>query len=338
MPDIAPGLWADATAMHKYEDAWVRYRQPWLEAASMAFTNVFNLRPPSNKIEELCQDKKAAQAEGGLAASLPPLARAKYLRPEFLPEVSRLHEELLTCRPNLVVALGNTACWALLSATNIGAIRGTVTSGFGPLAGLKVLPTYHPAGVLRQWSWRTIVISDFIKVARELKFPEIRRPQREVLVNPTLPAAAEAAARILADAQAAGLPLACDIETAVGQITCISFASSKDFALTIPFVDLEHPTRSYWPSEADELEAWGIVRKLLESPVPKLGQNFIYDLQYITKMGIFPRNCHEDTMLLHHSLFPEMQKGLGFLGSIYTDEPAWKLMRRKRPDTEKRDE
>jgi hypothetical protein len=44
-------------------------------------------------------------------------------------------------------------------------------------------------------------------------------------------------------------------------------------------------------------------------------------------------------MLMHHSIMPEMQKGLGFLGSVYTDEPAWKLMRRKRADEpEKADE
>jgi hypothetical protein len=32
-------------------------------------------------------------------------------------------------------------------------------------------------------------------------------------------------------------------------------------------------------------------------------------------------------MLLHHSMQPELEKGLGFLGSVYTDEPSWKFMR-----------
>jgi len=43
-------------------------------------------------------------------------------------------------------------------------------------------------------------------------------------------------------------------------------------------------------------------------------------------------------MLLHHALYPELPKGLGFLGSIYTNEASWKLMRRERSDTVKRDE
>jgi hypothetical protein len=36
----------------------------------------------------------------------------------------------------------------------------------------------------------------------------------------------------------------------------------------------------------------------------------------------------EDTMLLHHAMQPEMEKGLGFLASVYTDEASWKFMRK----------
>jgi hypothetical protein len=44
-------------------------------------------------------------------------------------------------------------------------------------------------------------------------------------------------------------------------------------------------------------------------------------------------------MLMHHAYQPEMEKGLGFMGSVYTNEGSWKLMRRHRKDeTTKRDE
>jgi hypothetical protein len=43
-------------------------------------------------------------------------------------------------------------------------------------------------------------------------------------------------------------------------------------------------------------------------------------------------------MLLHHALQPEVQKGLGFLGSIYTEEPAWKIMRPRGKGTIKRED
>lgn len=38
-------------------------------------------------------------------------------------------------------------------------------------------------------------------------------------------------------------------------------------------------------------------------------------------------NAEHDTMLLHHALQPESLKGLGYLGSVYTDEQSWKQMR-----------
>jgi hypothetical protein len=265
----------------------------------------------------------------------PALMTGKYIRPEFLSELPRLREEIRKAKPNIVVLLGNTACWAGLRTTNISQIRGTAAMGIGPADGFKVLPTYHPAGVLYNWAWRTIVVVDLMKAERESGFPEVRRPERAVLINPTLEEVRE-----WTDATLAAPPtvLSVDIETGAGQIKCIGFARSVRESIVIPFVDLSHPSGSYWPTPAVELAVWAQVRRLLESPIPKLGQNFIYDLQYITRMGVMPRACLEDTMLLHHSLYPEMQKGLGFLGSVYTNEASWKLMARAKPDTEKRDE
>ena len=36
----------------------------------------------------------------------------------------------------------------------------------------------------------------------------------------------------------------------------------------------------------------------------------------------------DDTMLMHHAMQPEMEKGLAFLGSVYTDEASWKFRRK----------
>jgi hypothetical protein len=68
--------------------------------------------------------------------------------------------------------------------------------------------------------------------------------------------------------------------------------------------------------------------------VPKVFQNGLYDIHFLwRKYGIAPARCEHDTMLLHHALHPEMLKGLGFLGSLYSTEPAWKLMRPKGKQT-----
>ena len=60
-----------------------------------------------------------------------------------------------------------------------------------------------------------------------------------------------------------------------------------------------------------------------------VGQNFLFDIHFLWRtVGITVPNATDDTMLLHHALQPEMEKGLGFLGSIYTREPSWKVMRK----------
>jgi hypothetical protein len=206
----------------------------------------------------------------------------------------------------------------------------------------KVLPTFHPAGVMRQWAWRPIVVADLMKASREAEWPEIRRPKRRVKINPTLEDIEEWTNQTRL--QESNSLLACDIETAKGMITCIGFALSNEKAIVIPFANgQEGQAGSYWRTNSDEEKAWNYVSKILNSPTPKLFQNGMYDLAYICSapprgMGMKVNNVIEDSMLLHHSIFPELQKGLGFLASIYSSEASWKLMRKRKADTDKADE
>lgn len=345
MPDVAPNLHHRATDLHRYGGAvWMHEREHWLSAAGIAMTNVLALQPPGNKIPELCGSKREVEelwsqmGQGG-AYPMPAIETGKYLRPEYLSELTRLQEEITTINPNLILAAGAKAMWALCGATNIGSTRGTIMPAgeLPPRSNgqpYKLLGTYHPDGVMRQWSWRPIVVTDLMKAAREMQSPAIVRPSRAVEVAPQLDDIRRRVGQLLESHP----PLvACDIETTRGQIKMISLAWARDRALVVPFINDDGT--NYWPTIADEAQALQLVAQVLEAPqIPKLWQNGMYDLQYLFKYGIAVRNNAEDTMLLHHSLFPEMLKGLGFLGSIYTSEPAWKLMRRTRPDTEKRDE
>jgi uracil-DNA glycosylase len=290
-------------------------------------TNVLALRPPQNDVAALCGKK----AEVGDGYTLPHLGKTgQYLRPEFLPELDRLRAELAEVKSNVVIALGATACWALLQTNGIGALRGTVATS--SLLPIKVLPTYHPAGVLRNWAWRPIAVADLMKAKRESAFPEVRRPRRFILVNPTIDECWEWIDRHL------GTECACDIETKFGMIEMIGFSANAEHAMVVPFWD-RAKGGNYWPSPNIEHDARRIVRHILEnSKITKIFQNGCYDLQYLLKEGYRPRGCREDTMLLHHALYPELQKGLGFLGSIYTSEPAWKLMRGKQITEMKKDD
>lgn len=285
-------------------------------------TNVFPFQVKD--IATMCGSK----ADVGKDYPFPHIGKVgQYLLPEHLVHLDRLRLELEAVRPNVVVALGATACWALLATNKVGSLRGTVATA--SLTPCKVLPTYSPSAVLRNWAWRPITIADLMKAKRESEFAEIRRPQRRILVNPTLQEIWE-----WIDTKLQGI-CTCDIETKFGTIEMIGFAASPTEALVIPFFD----KGNYWATKQEEKEARRAVARIVEDPsIVKIFQNGLFDLQYIIKEGYRPRGCNEDTMLLHHALYPEMQKGLGFLGSIYTSEPAWKLMKGKKMTEMKKDD
>ena len=328
MPDLAPELHREITDLHRYGPAWSKRRESWLQEARIGLTTVFNFKPPSGKLDNLCTSK----AEAGKDYPVPAVVHGKYLRKEYLGELARCQEEISQVRPNLVLACGATACWAMLGTTGMSGLRGTTTAS---ASGQKVLPTYHPASVLFQWNNRPILVTDLMKARREMEFLEVRRPARRVLINPELSDIRRWVENTLLTPPQV---LSVDIETGARQIKCIGFGRSREEALVVPFVDLAKPGGNYWPNLPAELEAWRLCELILGSSIPKLFQNGMYDLQYISALGLVTKNCWHDSMLLHHSIFPEMPKALGFLGSIYTSEPAWKLMRTQRADTEKKDE
>lgn len=292
-----------------------------IHRADCFLTNVFNRKPPSNRIEAFCGAKKSAIAD------YPALIKGKYVRAEFEPELERLSQELIEVNPNLIIALGNTALWAMCGKTFISKMRGTTMLSTHTVVGFKVLPTYHPSAVLRQWELRPTTVIDLMKASRELEYPEIRRPKRLIWIEPSLEDINDFRRRYIDRAKI----LSVDIETSGTFITCIGFAPDSKTAIVIPFNDSRKLGRNYWPTQQIELQVWQVIREILaDEKIPKLFQNGMYDIAFLWRAyGLKVKNASEDTMLLHHALQPESLKGLGFLGSIYTDEGSWKQMRQK---------
>ena len=284
-------------------------------------TNVFNIHPPGNKVEFFCGPKDQA------IPGYPALIKGKYVRSDFIPELERLGGELVSVNPNVIIALGNTAMWALLGRTSISKFRGTTDISTTTVRGFKVLPTYHPAAVTRQWELRPTTILDLMKAAREAEYPEIRRPKREIWIEPTLEDIYDFRKRYIVGCKI----LSVDIETAGDQITCIGFAPGPTVGIVVPILDSRTKTRSYWPTVELEHAVWTFINSILEDKrIRKLFQNGLYDIAFLWRAyGIRVMGAEHDTMLLHHALQPESLKGLGFLGSIYSDEQSWKSMRTK---------
>lgn len=310
--------------------------------SDILLTNVLNLRPPGNKFEAVLVPKAAV----GKDYKLPALASGKYMPWDLLPHVARLWKEIWALDPNLIICFGGKAAWAVLGMPKIGSIRGAIAQSqklpphlfdsqeyqtHSTNRRYKVLPTYHPSAVLRNWSLRVITLADLMKAERERLFPEIVRPTRWILVDPTIEEVEAWTEQTLANPPPI---MGVDIETKARQIEMIGFGRARDSGMVVPFWGPHDG--SYWPTADLEVRARICCRRLMDSEIPKVFQNGIYDIQYCWCEGMPPRNCTEDTMLRHHSMYPEMPKGLGFLGSIYTNEASWKLMRQE--ETTKRDE
>lgn len=284
-------------------------------------TNVFQLHPPGNDLANLCGTK--AQALGGY----PALLKSKYLRAEYEPELERLSNEILLHNPNLIICLGNTALWAMAGYSGIAKYRGTTLLSTHTVLEYKLLPTYHPAAILRQWELRATAIADLMKAKRESEFPDVRRPEREIWIEPTIDDIKQFIARHITPCRL----LSVDIETSGTRITCIGFATSERTTLVVPFDDSRAKDGSYWPSVAAERTVWALIRGFLsDRQIPKLFHNGLYDIAFLYRAyGIRVMNAAEDSMLLSHALHPESLKGLGYLGSLYSAQGMWKHMRTK---------
>jgi uracil-DNA glycosylase len=300
-----------------------------LHADEIYRTNVLQFHPPGNDLNEVCGPKASG------IPGYPLIIKGKYLQAIYEPELQRLADEILDRNPNLIIALGNTALWALSGHTGIAKVRGTTFLSTHTVADFKCIGVYHPAAVLRQWELRPTTIMDLVKAQRESTFPDIRRPNCEIWIEPSLE---DIQAFVDTHCRDCDL-LSVDIETSGTRVTCIGFAPRADLAIVIPFDDTRAANGSYWPTELDEKRCWEIVRGVLEDiSIPKLFQNGIFDVGFLARSyGILVRGCKEDTMLAHHALQPESLKGLGYLGSIYSDHGSWKHMRKKH-ETIKRDE
>jgi len=300
----------------------VRMISYW-ERTEFVFLNVFNERPEKNNVERFYA-KPSDQVP--LDKKLPPRkfgTSNHYVRQEHAYHVYDLHKELEDLQPNAIVALGNTALWALRLNPAISKLRGNIIeSKWG-----KVIPTYHPAAVLRNWSNRTISVLDLNKARREAKFPGTKLLDRFIWTEPTI----EDLYQWWDEHGSKAKELAVDIETVRRtQVAEMGFASSPTMALHIPFVYKDSGQYiSYWKTAEEETKAWDFVDMVFRSSVPKIGQNVCqYDAYFMGKaLGIPLLNIANDTMTLAHCWQPELEKSLGFLGSIFLTEREWKSIR-----------
>jgi uracil-DNA glycosylase family 4 len=237
--------------------------------------------------------------------------------PVFMESLVLLYQDIQTIRPNCIVALGNYAQYALLGqATGILKNRGSIL--FSTPANCKVVPTLHPAALLRgkpddsdkssggMYKYRNPVIWDLQRAREQSGFPELRLRPRHILIDPVGEELDRAISRLLA-----ADVIVADIESWGGtRLACIGYSDGDpEWAVVL---------------SGTSPDRFDLHRAVLESDIPKVGQNLMYDATMLDQNKIHMKNIVHDTMIAQHVLLPDLPKGLDFLTSIYTDMPYYK--------------
>ena len=285
-----------------------------IAVSSCFVTSAVRERPPGNKIELWAPPTKKGQTE--LAGSENGVECQGRIVHRYIKEgYEKLQEEIALVQPRLIIALGNTALWALTGLVSVSKWRGS-TLTVPSLPGVTIVPTLHPASVLRQWSTRPIVVQDLRRAAQAATIPPVK-PAWRFAIRPSLQQVRETMANLEAtlDAATAPLVLSTDIETRAQHITCLGIAWSKLDAICIPFLSVDRPD-GYW-SQDDEAEiVYLLYRVLTHRNALVIGQNFIYDTQYILRHWGFVPRFGRDTMVAFHVCFPGMPKSLDHIASM----------------------
>lgn len=303
-----------------------------LDFATCAIDNVFSWRPENNVLPKFLVESPGP----GIFArpiSKSQTGRRLFVHPDLYEHVNEKFSAIRALSPNVVCALGSTALW-LCDPGNPGISKSRGATFLSDTLGCKVVATYHPAAVLRDWSLRITSVLDLRKAAGEASSPKLCNRPLRVWLDPTLADLEEYRRLYLDPIAGTETRLAFDIETAGGRITCVGFSvQGSDLSIVVPttrqFAPPKDSAREFY-SLKDETTVWTWLKSVLENPnTRKLAQNGVYDVQWLAKFGVYVRNFSDDTMVLAHSFSPEMPKSLGYLGSVFTNHPSWKSLKPK---------
>lgn len=241
-------------------------------------------------------------------------------------------------QPNLVMCLGDKVHHATRTLEGVkvnkkgkfsypfpvSQWRGSLFMGVvAPFVGRKCLASISPNSLVAEYHNLPLFKFDLRRAASECNMPELMLPERRLETN--LPLSDILMRLSVIKEQKRGFAM--DIEGGIHTMSCMSIAPASDNAFLIPFSRWDGT--SYW-SEGDEMLLWEALHSVLgDESIPKTLQNSLYDNFVLTYAYRCPiRGVVDDTMLKHWELYPELEKGLGVLTSIYTREPFYKMDRK----------
>ena len=248
------------------------------------------------------------------------------VRKDFAPLTFEkvLAQEILEVNPNVIISVGELPTNYLTGKRSITKLRGSVF----PLSDLVRMDTGSPADVkpntrvIPVLSPRDIAVKHLHNAYTSLDYAKaVRlRTQTDSIRDNSLIWIARDAKSLTnwwLDRGVKSEFLTLDIETYNSFITCISFCGDGYEALSVPLIDPRI-------ANTDRALMLKMVGRILASPLPKVNQNIKYDHHILEEWGFNVNNIVGDTMLLGHSIYPELPKGLDFYTSLYTDIAYYK--------------
>ena len=252
------------------------------------------------------------------------------------------------CRPRLLNDIGGTRNLVTLGKVALQAVTGITASitevrggpiegrfdaignfitGSGP-SNVKVLPTLHPAFVLRARRWTRAFRSDLSRAFRWFQ-GALGWQEPSILRNPT-------ADELEAFLSREDVPYIYDVETTfddplMAKLKCVGI-STEYAAVVVHFLSIEGPNGPDGPlvagpyTASEEANIRGILRNFFIDPLRlKVGHNAGYFDRMVIEQhfGVTPAPLM-DTIMLHRLVESELPHKLGYIGSIYTDVTSWK--------------
>lgn len=275
--------------------------------------------------------------------------------PLLMQGLLELSQEITQVKPNVILAFGSNAMWALCGHTTWGRnkdglmVWSGVDSHRGSIYecrlvdGVKVIPTYHPTyiaqgGMGDHGAW----VCDLQRAKEESAFPEIRRAEKRIFVYknqqtqlitnpytreaPVYESAPERTREKLREQlMDEGSLITLDIEYISNKLLCVGMTNHRDEAHVVV---INQPRDVEYCSQ------------ILTSGRPINAQNAAFEasiLEWHYGMELMPHVAF-DTMLAAHAANIELPKDLGYLTSIYTNQPYhkgmvdWNLVKRGKQD------
>lgn len=238
-----------------------------------------------------------------------------------LPLVKEGYDQLMTeinlIQPNIIIGFGNHALWALTGKWGIMNWRGSqLQMNEGP----KVVPTIHPAAVLREWSLRAAVLADLRRVAKNRDSRVYANiPAWNFRIRPSFEQVVNTFADLQRRVESGEIVwLDFDIETRSGHIECFSISWSRLDAICVPIMAYDG-TEGYWSLDEESHIIWLFYKLSTHKNARMRWQNGLYDAQYVHRHWLFIPRGGQDTMIAQHSIFSDLPKALHFQASLYAD-------------------